>query len=391
MAAVAVVAVAAATVAALGVSGAVAQSQPTVSVLARECTDAAGKWVAIGSDKVITPQQACRARFEISVPKSYTAQNLYNLQLDWGDSFLAPEISRADVLDQDCETPVTTILSGDSNYNDDTDDGTVITPGLAGDPVRILSASAQPATMSVSDPYNNGGWMVDFRWGAWQAGDSDPRVWEVTIDINLKDGVLNRLEYGCFITTDGTRSHVFYRAAIFFEWRLRNNQQPIDATQAVFVVKDNDNGPYSVNHPAPRAAQSRAARTPTGEASGPAARTPSGEASGPAAQAAAVDVVACVLGEAVSRSQWAARLVDCLDLRGTGPKVRLVPLGSARLRFSDIGKDPNRDDIILLARYGLAVGCQPGKFCGDAEPTQTEQMAVLMAAMTYGLIDTTTN
>ena len=371
LAALAAAALVAAT-AAVGVPGAVAQSQPTISFLARECNDDAGKWVAVGSDKVVNTQQVCRVRFQISVPKSYTAQSTFHLQFELGDPFLAPEILRTDVMDRDCKTPATTFRTGNNNFNDAPADGNVATPDVHNPFPRFRYVTVEPDTMRVAGPYDDNK-ELDLRWPAWQTGDSDPRVWDVTIVVDSKDSYLNDIEYGCFETAGGGRSHVFYRRAMFFKWYLRNDSQPVFWQNVEFVFKDNDNGPYSINHPNP-AAQTRA------------------PSSGPAVQAQpSADVAACVLGDAATRSQWAARLVDCLELRGAAVEVRLVPMRATLLRFSDIAQDPNKDDIVTLARYGLALGCEPGKFCGDAKPSETERMAVLMAAMSYGLIDMSMN
>ena len=407
LAALAAVAVLAA-VTSLDVPGAEAQSLPTISTLARECGDG-GKWVAVGGDKIIDTQQSCRARFRISVPKSYTAENTYTLKFDWGDPVMAPEILRSDVLDKDCATPATTFNDGATHFNDDDDDGTVITPDLANWPVKILSASAAPATLAIAGPYSNDE-IIDLKWNPWQAGDSDPRVWDVTVDIkHVPDGAMNRIEHGCFETKDGGSSHVFYRAAIFHEWRFRNQRAPVQWTGTLFIVKDNDNGPYSVNHPSAPRSSSRSSSPPPPAVGPPkAAQAPAppadealpvdaSSAEGSAAEGSAAEmseassagVEACILGEARSRSHWAARLVDCLELRDAAAPGRLVPTAAAAQRFDDIADDPNRDDIVLLARYGLPVGCEPGRFCGDGQVTVTERTAVLLAAIAYGLIELT--
>lgn len=387
----------------LVVSGAEAQTQarPTVDIVARECQNSSGTYVSVGSNRLIDPQMTCRVRYKISVPKSYTGRQM-TVKIEPGEPFLAPEIKRTDVLDTDCKTPVTRITADESQGPSD---GLVNKPGRTDWwPDRDLHPaylSTDPATLLLS-PHNASGNLV-FGWPVWQTGDGDPRVWEASIGIDPPDGALNADDFGCFETSDGGYSSVFYRSAILFEWYLGAlpTGSPF-ATDLVFVAKDNDNGPYSVSHPS-----ARAPRTPPPVAQPPPAAVDPPPAQGPppqadealpitdtsaagtpeAVQAPASGVASCILGEAESRSAWAARLVECLDLRDRAAEGRLVPQSAAAARFSDIAEDPRQDDIVLLARYGLALGCEPGRFCGEGEVSVTERTAVLLAAVSYGLVE----
>ena len=261
-----------------------------VTLAGVECRSETNRsWVPAPTDEnlhLVTTQQECRIRLAVTPahrwhPTSCTPTLLDPLRClgqagtwtrpagsvtvtpSYGGVSLAPEILRGDLLDEDCATPVTDYTWDASTRRD----GLLERPDWGGGASPVVHwlpvAGAKwggptPDWLAVAP---GAGGSVTLSWP--EASHPTPAterytptptptppepamIGPATVSARFAppDGHLMRPEHGCFITGTGALHYVFYRGLVEF---TASGGAPLPLAVA---VKDNDNGPYSANHPA---------------------------------------------------------------------------------------------------------------------------------------------